>query len=108
MDSTENEHPKNRAWEPEDPMLLQAQPVNGDPDVMLECLIEEFARLGYDEAEIKRLFDQPFFQATYGLKGHYGEKELARRIQCTLARSGVMRFTALPGANQPDTRQRED
>ena len=39
---------------PEDPMHMQAASVTGDQRVMLECLIEEFARMGWDEHQIAR------------------------------------------------------
>jgi hypothetical protein len=88
----ESEHPGDRAWEPEDPMQLDAVPANGDPGVMLVCLVEEFARMGMSTAEIEALFENPFFQATHGLKQVFGHDELHRRIRAVVQRSGVMKF----------------
>jgi hypothetical protein len=85
-------HPKDRAIEPEDPMQLVAEPVPGDPAMMLDGIVEEYARLGWDFDHILRIFDTPFFQATWGLRRLYGERELHARIAATLSRCGVMRF----------------
>ena len=37
-----------RPIEDTDPMLLTAEPVDGDPELMLTSLVEEFARQGFD------------------------------------------------------------
>ena len=88
------DHPKNQPWEPEDPMMLRAEPVQGDPEVMLDCLVEEYARMGWGADRIAELFDDPFFQATHGLKELFGERGIRERIKQTLARCGVFRFKA--------------
>jgi hypothetical protein len=83
-------------------MLLTAEPVDGDPELMLRCLVEEFARQGYDADRIMKLFASPFFQATWGLKQLYGEGGVRSRVEATLARCGVMRFRTTHGS-PPDT-----
>ena len=90
----DHEHPKDRAMEADDPMLLNAQQIDGDPEVMLTCLVEEFARMGSSSEEILAMFDNPFFQATAGLKQLYGEEGVRMRVQDVLARCGVLRIRA--------------
>ncbi len=87
----ESEHPKNSPVEPEDPMMLKAEPVSGDPEVMLACIVEEYARMGWGADEIMELFDKPFFRATNGLKALFGEDEIRKRIESTLRQCGVLR-----------------
>ncbi len=84
-------HPGDGPWEPEDPMSLQAENVAGDPDTMLACLVEEFARMGWDGPRIERLFEDPFFQATHGLRKRFGPDGTRRRIRVVLERCGVLR-----------------
>lgn len=89
----EEEHPGNRAIEPEDPMMVVAEAADGDPLVMLDGIIEEYARMGWDADQIKRLFEHPFFQATHALKQLLGEQEIHRRIEIVLKRCGVFHVT---------------
>ena len=84
--------PPHRAIEAEDPMLLTAEGLPGDPLAMLDGLIEEYAGLGWDKAHILRLFDTPFFQGTWGLRRQLGPEVIGQRIEEVLARRGVARF----------------
>ena len=90
----EQEHPKNRPIEPEDPMVLNGNQVAGDPWIMLDGLIEEYARMGWSGKMIEELFDQPFYQATHGLKLALGEEAVRSHIRRTLSRCGVFRVQA--------------
>ena len=91
-DPYDGRHPRDRAIEPEDPMLLTGEPADGEPLFMLDSLIEEFAGQGFDRARLLRLFDTPFFQATWGLLGVLGRPLVEARIDAVLARRGVARF----------------
>lgn len=73
-------------------MRMEAELVTGDPQVMLDCLIEEFARLGWDANRIARMFENPFFLASHGLAKRFGQGAVRERIQQTLQRCGVFRF----------------
>lgn len=86
------EHPRERSPEPDDPMSLGAQGVPGDTELMLDCLIEEYARMGWPAEKILLLFDRPFFQATHGLNELYGATAIRQRIDSVIARCGVLRF----------------
>ena len=88
-------HPLTRAVESEDPLELVATPVAGDPDIMLECLVQEFAWMGWDAGQLLELFRSPLYPVLNQLLGAHGEAEVRRRIASVLARSGVFRITAV-------------
>jgi hypothetical protein len=92
MSAHDSLHPRDRAIEPEDPMLLTGEPVDGEPRFMLDSLIEEYAGQGWDKAHILRIFDAPFFQATWGLRQTLGLPLIEARIEAVLARFGVQRY----------------
>jgi hypothetical protein len=94
------EHPKDRPAEPEDPFQMFASGVSGDPALMLDCLIEEYARMGLGADEILALFEQPRFLATHGLFGLFGAEATRARVRDVLARCGVLRVRA--SAAPPD------
>ena len=85
------EHPRDRAWEADDQMLLSGQGIDGDPELMMQCLVEEFASLGYDADDIEQLFFDPSFQATAGLMERFGPNGVRRRIERIVARCGTLR-----------------
>ena len=85
-------HPSSQhPLEPDDPMETMAASANGDPMVMLDGIVEEYARMGWGREQIAELFDTPVFQATHGLKKLLGKEEIERRIEATLKRCGVFR-----------------
>ena len=98
----EHGHPKDRPLEADDPMQLDAVEVHGDPAVMLDCLVEEFARIGWDAEMILSVFTQPFYAGTYGLNVAFGEAEIRRRVARTLDRCGTMRFRAVEHVLPPE------
>ncbi len=85
-------HPRNKPLEVDDPMLLRGQSVEGDPEIMLASLVEEFASMGWDATAIVELFERPFFQATSRLRDLFGPDEIRLRIEDVLKRCGVQRF----------------
>mgnify|MGYP001157276621 FL=1 len=78
--------------EEDDPMQMKAQMVAGDPHLMLDCLIEEFARMGWDASQIIKIFENPVFLASHGLTKRFGHKTILDRIVQTLERCGVFHF----------------
>ena len=88
----EEHHPKNKPAKPGDPMMLRAQEVEGDPWVMLDCLIEEYARMGWDANRIEKIFSQPFFQASYNLTKKLGTPAIRSRIEGVLQRVGIFKY----------------
>ena len=98
-----------KSAEPDDPMRLRAELVEGNPQVMLEGLIEEYARMGWGAGQIGRIFEDPFFGATHALATRLGGEAIRDRIEQTLQRCGVFRFDTievrpaadlLPGADK--------
>lgn len=86
-------HPAERPVEPEHPMALMADSFGGDPEVMLECVIQEYARLGHGTEQLIAMCRDPFFQAIYGLRELFGDEGLERRIRDIVGRCGVLRFS---------------
>ena len=84
-------HPATRAVEPDDPMNLHGVEVDGDPEIMLRMLVEEYARMGFGLDELLDLCRQPFYVGMHGLLQFYGEEELTQRLNGILARCGVFR-----------------
>ena len=85
-------HPLTRSVEAEDPMELVPTMVEGDPEVMLESFVQEFAQMGYGEAELLALFTSPAYPVLHQLGVYYGEARLRQRIGEMLERTGVFRF----------------
>jgi hypothetical protein len=87
-------HPLTRAVESEDPMELVANPVQGDPEVMLQCIVQEFAWMGWDAEQLLQLFYSPEYPVLNQLLAHYGAEQIQRSIASLLAETGVFRFQA--------------
>jgi hypothetical protein len=84
-------HPLARAVEPEDPLEIVATPVQGDPDVMLQCLVQAFAWMGWDCEQLLELFHNPYYPVLNQLLAYYGEEAVRQRVQALVGRSGVFR-----------------
>jgi len=96
-------HPATRPVEPEDPMELHAVEVRGDPELMLNVLVEEYARNGFDLQALMNLCRDPFYQGLYGLWNFFGEEVLRQKIITILGRCGVMKATVSEIAQAPET-----
>lgn len=97
------QHPGDKPLKADDPMEMMAATTHGDPLLMLDGIVEEYARMGWGREQIAELFDTPFFQATYGLKKLLGKEEIERRIDTTLQRCGVFRIRT--GNRDPSSAQ---
>jgi hypothetical protein len=85
-------HPLSREVVPDDPLELMAQTVVGDPDVMLECILQEFVWMGWSEEQLLSLFHHPGYPVLCQLREFFGDAEVARRVSTLLARGGQWRF----------------
>jgi hypothetical protein len=85
-------HPLARAVETDDPMEVIANPVHGDPDLMLESIVEEYAHMGWDAGQLMMLFRSPYYPLLNELMHSLGEKETRRRIESHMSNCGVFRF----------------
>ncbi len=76
----------------DDPMQVRGDSVPGDQQVMLQCLIEEFARMGWNADQIGLLFENKLFLASHGLAERLGQKAVRECIEQTIQLCGVFRF----------------
>lgn len=96
-------HPLTREVAPEDPMELYVTRVAGDPEVMLRCVVQEYAWIGWGAEQILGLFHDPFYPALHHLLGLYGESELRDRVVRLLRQTGVFHCRAsVREALEPD------
>ena len=84
-------HPRDRAMQADDPMMLEPVELDGDPEIMIDCLIEEFARMGWDMPTIVRMFDDPFYEGPHRARQLYRADAFEKRVRRVLARCGTMR-----------------
>ena len=100
-------HPATREVESDDPMEIVATPVTGDVDMMLECIVQEFAWMGWDTERILALFRDPFYPALHQLGRRYGEAGIRARVTALLGRMGVFccqeEVRDEPEADEPET-----
>ena len=74
-------------FDAEDPMelvgvVLPAE--EGDIERMAECIVEEYIREGWDDESLMKLFQNPFYRATYTIYQQKGEdyvKSLIERLR---------------------------
>jgi hypothetical protein len=72
--------------------LVMVSLSGGDPELMVTCLIEEYARLGMGETEILELFRRPEYRI-HEIYQERGENWIRDRIATVLARTGRMRVS---------------
>jgi hypothetical protein len=101
-------HPATRAVEPDDPYSLHATAVAGDPEVMLTCLIQEYAWMGWDLESILSLTGDPSYPLLHGLSLAYGPDEFRRRVAEILAKAGVFRYSGVVQEAPPETDDNAD
>jgi len=80
--------------DPQDPTVLIGVelPVNEDTDVeMAYVFAEEFARLGFSEAQVLDLFHQPYYAGAYRALGTLGEPRIREVVRETMGVWGQSR-----------------
>lgn len=88
-------HPLTRPAEAEDPMEVVANPVPGDPDYMLDCMVEELAWAGLGMDEVLALFDDPGYPVLNQLLEHFGRDAVYDRVWELFAVRNAFRVTAV-------------
>ena len=84
--------PLKKRVEPEDPMELRGVAFHGDPDFMIDCIVEEYARLGWSPAKILPLFESPSYPVLHGLYRTRGAESIRRSVEEVVRRCGVFHF----------------
>jgi hypothetical protein len=84
-------HPLTRGVEADDPMELMANQAPGDPDVMFDCIVQEYAWMGWDADQLFQLFHDPDYPVLNQLRELFGEAELRRRLDRAVTGAGVFR-----------------
>jgi hypothetical protein len=84
-------HPATREMLADDPLSLHGFEVEGDVELMLRMLVEEYARMGWGVEEIMRLACDPFYVAFHSLVRRFGVEGLRSRVEAVLSRVGVTR-----------------
>lgn len=85
----------NKEFESEDPMQLVGMVIPGEAgqlELMAECIIEEYVRLGWDERRLMTIFRSSMFLATnriYQIKGEAYVRDLIRRVCAKWGRFSV-------------------
>lgn len=106
MDTSENlvpkVHPLDRSATPDDPFELVAAPAVGDPDVMLECILQEFLWMGWDTEQLTGLFHHPGYPLLCALREHFGGEEVHRRVQSLAARGCRLRVSEVIQEEEPE------
>jgi hypothetical protein len=74
-------HPARRPAEAEDPLLMEARCVAGDPELMLRCVVQEYAGLGWGAEQLLGLFMDPDYPALCELRRRYGLAGLRERVE---------------------------
>ncbi len=73
--------------EANDPWEIVAVPLpEGDPDYMVECLIEEYVLLGWNHSQLMSLFTRPFFSMTHQIYLEKGEAYVRSMIRTVNAK----------------------
>lgn len=86
----------DKTFAPDDPMGMVAVGVpEGEPDLMAECLIEEYVRLGSSDAQLLALFKNPFFAGAHALYRARGEEHIQAVIARVRQQWGRPRFTTI-------------
>ncbi len=85
-------HPLARDVEPDDPMELMPQAVGGDPAQMLECILQEFAWMGWTSEQLLSLFNNPAYPVLCELRDFFGMDEIRRHVETLVSRWGVLQF----------------
>lgn len=87
-------HGSQKEPEPDDPCALVGTNVmGGNLRLMAECLVEEFANLGWPEKAIVQMFYNPFYQAAHLYFQQYGKQEVHSLVRDVLARCQIVMVT---------------
>ena len=98
-------HPMSRDVGADDPFEVNAEMVVGDPDLMMECILQEFALMGMTAEELISLFHNPGYPVLCELRGFLGDEAVRNRVQALIGRWGVMRYREVHAEPDPGDAQ---
>lgn len=82
-----------KPYEPDDPSILVGAVVpDGDLDTMAMAIVEEYVRLGVDDALLWKIFRSPTYRLTHAVLCTRGEGYVQDLIERARARWGYPRF----------------
>jgi hypothetical protein len=87
--------------EADDPMELQGIQFDGDPGYMIDCVVEEYARIGWPAEEILGLFESPGYPVLRLLLESRGKEGIRRSIERVVARCGIFRSRTVEAPEEP-------
>lgn len=85
-------HPTSRSVEPDDPMTLNAIAVEGDPNLMIRAVVQEYSWMGWSPDRIMGLFRDPFYPVLNELWRLLGEAEVRSRVDSVVGEFGIYQF----------------
>lgn len=83
-----NLDPRLRPTSPESPMMLDGACINGDPTLMMRCMIEELLQVGLPVEEIHRMSHDSNYQALHAARCSMGDEAINSLLLETAARIG--------------------
>ena len=92
----------SKPLEPDDPMELNGTELEGDVGLMIDSIVEEYANIGWGEAQIMQIFEKPFFQSTYNMARSMPPGQLIERVRSVLERCGVVRVSICKAEHIPN------
>ena len=88
--------------ESDDPMELRGIWCDGDLEYMVDCVVEEYLRMGWSPARVLQLFESPFYPALHQWFQVRGAEAIRGRIQQIAGRCGVFRFQTSEAPPAPE------
>jgi hypothetical protein len=81
----------HKATEPDDPLEMIGVPYPSDPEVdryTAQCIVEEYALIGFAADDVRRLFMSPNYAALYSLFLRYGDEFVDESIATVFTAKG--------------------
>jgi hypothetical protein len=75
------EIPIQKPFQEDDPLEFVAASCNGNLNEMIENIIEEYIKMGFDQKTILQLFKSPFFKLTHSVYKSKGEEYIKKAIE---------------------------
>jgi hypothetical protein len=94
--------PLKKRPESDDPMELRGVVCDGDLELMMDCVIEEYVRTGWAVDQVMHLFDSPSYPLLHEFLRVRGAQAIRKKIVETTRRCGVFRFRTAEAPPEPE------